>query len=281
MKQITITNQTTNDQFNLYDNYGDTILRDFQGFEYATVNYSIDDIAGITGSVYINSKFGRRRFTVTGDLIGTNVFANRRLLANALRQTGQMKLISFTTYDDLQLQCEAEIVRMVNPYNHKVHTFMLELVAPDWRFYSQTEKTYRFAMASLQGGVGIPTAIPMSFDLSTNPSNNVELVVENSGSEYTEPIFQIYGSGTNFYVGNETTGNSFSLATTLTDDDIVIIDTKNRTVIKNGSINLYSAFSGDFLQLGVRQSRLSFIVESGASVNTQLYVSFRDAYTGI
>ncbi len=120
---LTVTEQLDNNSFSFYDNKFGTIMRSFEGFEYASVRDSIDDVAGEYGAVYITSKHGRRVVSWGGDLLSDvnyTVFQRRMLLSKALRQTGMMKLIKFTTYDGLELQFEAEITKYLNAYNHSV-----------------------------------------------------------------------------------------------------------------------------------------------------------------
>lgn len=281
MKNLTIIEQQDWNFFTFYDNALGTILREFDGFEYADVRESIDDVAGPYGSVYINSKFGRRRVSIQGDLVSSDVYSKRRLLSKALRQTGVMKLVKFTTYDDLHLQFECEVVKVLNPYTHKIHTFLIEMIAPDWRFYSQTESSYDVGQTIVQGGASIPTPIPMPIGLSVSSSTDVSNIITNNGNETTDPIITITGPGTDFLVRNEATEQEFTLETTLVGGDEVVIDVKRRTVVLNGVTNLYGSLVGDLWSLIPGQNELRFLVSSGLTVDTNLNVSFRDAYSGI
>jgi len=140
MKQIKITDQDTALDFTFYNNSGGTIIRQFDGFEYPEVLTSIEDVAKQNGAYYSNSKFGRRRLSFQGDLVGTDKFEQRRDLLAVARQLGQMKLFEITTYDDLLLRFEAEIIRLTMPYTHQIHSFLFELEASDYRFFSQSDQ---------------------------------------------------------------------------------------------------------------------------------------------
>jgi len=282
MKRITITEQSDNNSFTLYDNNLGSILREFEGFEFADVKYSIDDVAGPYGSTYITSKFGRRRLSLKGDLVGNNIFENRRLLFKALRQTGLMKLFTFTTYDDLNLQFEGEVVRMINPYTHKIHEYLIEIIAPDWRFYSQTLKSFDMSQTVIQGGAAIPAIIPMSIPLNTDPETQVNNIVTNEGSEITDPIFTITGPGTGFTIRNETLDKEIVLSTVLADNtEQIIIDVKNRTVETEIGGNIYPDLTGEFWSLIPGENELRFFVGTGLTPDTNLNISYRDAYGGI
>lgn len=282
MNSITIFDQQlVLNKFTFYNNALGTILREFEGFDYPEVRTSIDDIAGTVGAIYINSKFGRRRMGITGDLIGTDVYEKRRQLVKVLRQTGSMKLLQFTTYDDLPLQCEVEVVSYKNPYTHQIHTFLIELVAPDYRFYSQTETTVNIGRSVLLGGGSIPTAVPMSLPLSAASELGVNTIVTSIGTEQTDPIITIYGPGTNFTLRNESIDAELLLTLTLTSEDSVVIDIKNKTVVKNGVTNVYTNASGDFWSIQPGENDLTFLVQSGFTTDTLLEIKYRDAYGGI
>lgn len=282
MKQLTIIEQRDNNEFTFYDNYLGTILRKFDGFEYATVVDSIDDISGPYGAAYVNSKFGKRQVTIEGDLVDEDVYAMRRLLSKAIRQTGVMKLWKFTTYDDLNLQFECEITKVTNPYTHQVHTFQIQAIAPDWRFYSQDLHTFDISQTLVRGGLSIPSDMPMSFSSPSSNDTAVSNIVENAGNEDTDPIFTITGPGTNFIISNITAGKTFTLSRTLSDSDVVVIDVKERTAILNGVTNVYDDLDGDFWSLVPGENEIRFLIESGIDVSlTNLNISYRDAYSGI
>lgn len=281
MKQITIIEQQDNIQFTLYDNMRGSILREFQGFEYPSVRESIDDVAGPYGSVYVTSKFGRRRASIEGDLVGSDVYQLRRNLLRALRQTGVIKLIKFTTYDNMELQFEAEVVKLVNPYTHTIHTFLLELVAPDWRFYSQELINEEIVQSSIQGGGVLPGKVPYAIPLQTTGETQLDNILENEGNETTDPVLTITGPGNGFIIGNLTVDKQLTFNRALSEDDVVIIDVRRRTVVLNGITNVYPDLSGDFWSLVPGENEIRFFVQSGLTTATKLEVSYRHAYSGI
>jgi hypothetical protein len=140
MKKIEIINQTTNKSFTFYDNGDKTILRDFEGFEYSDVKHAIEHVSGQPGAVYVTSSFGARRLTISGDVVGEDIYETRRDILEVLRQDGRLKLIKMETYDGLELQCEVEVIRVTSPYTHTIHSYLIEFIAPDWRIYSQELK---------------------------------------------------------------------------------------------------------------------------------------------
>lgn len=272
-----------NDTFTFYNNAAGTILNRFEGFEYPSVIASIDDLSGPYGSTYITSKFGSRRFSISGDLVSADVFNLRIELLKAVRQTGVIKLIKFTTYDNRLLQTEAEVVKMVNPYNHSVHTFLIEMIAPDYRFYSQTEKNLPVSTSFLGGGVSIPfPEIPVSIEADVeDPEGGVHFLT-NEGNAPTDPVFKIYGPGTDFALHNIATDEVINIDTTLVEGDVLVINVKERTIVLNGTDNLYSAFSGDFFSLIPGENETRFFISSGfVDGTTRMEAIYRDAWDGI
>lgn len=283
MKQLQIIEQDSGDNFTLYDSSNDTFLRLFAGFEYADVITSIDDVAGNYGSVYITSKHGRRRLSVTGEMLSTTVFTKRRELLKALRQTGIIKLLKFITYDDIEMQCEAEVVKLTFPYTHQIHSFLIEFVAPDWRFYSQSVTSQIMPISLVSGGADIPFPyIPVDISGSLSGAIDEESNIINLGNEVTDPVLKIYGPGTHFIMTNLTTNQTMVLDSTLVEGDVVEIDVKNRSVALNGTDNLYPDLTGDFWSLIPGENQIRFFVTSGSVAGDTLFeVVYRHAYSGI
>lgn len=280
MKQIKIVDQENGNNFIFYD-VGDngTILREFEGFEYPSVLSSVEDVASNIGAVFVHSKFGRRRLSWSGDIVTSDVFSIRRQMLTPMSQNGRLLLLQFTTYDDLDLQCEAVIESVRNPYTHMVHTYLIEAIAPDWRFYSQDLVTQLMSPTVIAGGTGIPTPIPMS--LSDAGEGELENEITNDGNEQTFPVLTVSGPGTGFTITNTETGESFYLDITLNSTQQIIIDSKARTVVRQNGQNAYSFFEGDFIMINPGSNLFTFLVDSGSTEDTSLEVEYRHAYRGV
>lgn len=260
MKTLKITDSQTTENFTFYDTQrsNGAILRTVDGFEYPSVRASIEDVAGRKSSVYVNSKFGNRVLTITAYLFGTDAvscFLRRRQLMEVIRQEGYMKLIEFTTLDNIALRFEAEITKLVAPYSKVNKPIMLDLIAPDWRFYSQTESTDTM----LPGGV---------------------TVISNGGTEKTDPVLEITGPANSIQVSNLTTGESFTLSENLTAGQVLTINMKEQTVVLGSSTNKFSIFSGDFFVLEPGNNSIEFLATSTTGA-TKIDVIYRDAYLGV
>lgn len=262
MKTLTIIDQDDSSQIILEDNGDTTIMREFEGFEYAEVRSVIEDIAGKQSAAHVTSKFGRRTVSVAGDIVGENVFTTRRSLLGLLRQTGNMKLVKILTYDDLALQFEADVTKFVAPYNHQVQSFLLEFTAADWRFYSQT--------------------------LHSNESADELQTITNAGNERTEPVFKIYGPFTSAEIINLSNSESMTIeygVYGVEDGDYIEVDCLNRTVLLNGdpltpAFSAFNAEDSDFFSILPGDNILDFQT-TGDGANTKLRTEWRDAYNGI
>lgn len=176
-------------------------------------------------------------------------------MLKVLRQSGAMKLLKFTTLDDLTLQAYIEILSVRHPYSGLVRPFLIEMVAPDWRFYSQTE-------------------------VSQNIVPSVSEVVTNSGNDVSQPVLRIHGPITMATIQNLSTGEQADITYTLINGEYIDIDTLNRTVELDDGTAIFSAFSGEFPKLEPGDNTISLLV-TGGDGNTSLDVIYRHAYNGV
>lgn len=278
MLKIKVIDKLNNQEYEFNDNSENCVMSGFQGFDYPDIKSAIADIPGEIGSALIASSYGRRIISWSGELIGSDVFAERRDMLSALRQSEAKKLIKFTTYDNLELQCEAAITRVDSPYNHKIQAFLIQATAPDYRFYSQILHEDSMSESQIEGGTAIPTPVPIDFDGSQEAGG---LEVENEGNENTPVSFIVKGSGEGFTVRNDTTQRQFRINYAIGVGDEIVIDTANKTVMLNGTYNIYSALEGYFWELIPGTNRIFFIADSGADENTLLTLQWRDAYNGV
>lgn len=223
-----------------------------EGFEDPDRRVVVEDISGPASAIYITSKFGRRPLSWRGILSG-DVLSQRRNLTLVTR-LGNLKTLKFTTCDDVAVQTEVEITKVLMPYRQGRQPVLIEAVAPDWRFYSQTEHT--------------------------NDSASAEQTIENLGTEATDPVFVIEGPFTAVTVRNLSSGESFTITETITTGHWIEVDVANRTVKYDGDTSIYSSFDGEFFRLIPSDNVIQFD-PTGDSGATSLVTTWRDAYVGI
>lgn len=253
------------------------------GFEYHSLRTVIEDTPNREGSTHISTKAGRRIFSWEGVISGSsqdNWLTRRRNLIKVL-QTDGLKTFKITTDDSLELQVDAEISDFVMDQPQEFISYgryFIQMVAPDYRFFSQDVNESTTGPTSSTGGTAIPTPVPM--DLSTT-TGTPRLVVNNSGTVRTDPTFRITGPGTTFVVQNITTSEQLNYNATLSSGEFVDIDIKNRTALQGGSTNVYGNVTGDWWDLEPGNNTIHFNAVSGTDANTLLRVQHRDAYNGL
>lgn len=249
-----------------------------EGFEFPTTRDVFLDLPDQPGTLYINSLPGRRILSWKG-LIKTDIQENRRLLAAACIP-GSLKTIQFSTCDGLDLQAEIEVTKLLAPYSKFRSIYMIEAIAPDFRFYSQILNSESTGITEASGGMPIPGAIPAPIPGGAS----LNFVLTNFGNYSTKPVFTIRGPGTNFIVQNVDTGEKFNLNLTLLTNETVVIDTSDNSVLK-GNADFFGLVvrdpAGHWVTLRPGTNRLVFNAETGVDANTRLTVDWRHAYGGV
>lgn len=265
MKNVQLINGT--DTFT-FENIGSP-----EGFEYPEARVSIEDVAGDKSAIWINSKAGRRRLSFQSVID----YSDRTDLQKVLR-LGNVKVLKFTTCDDIALQSEVEVEKLTMPYKQGRQVALLELVAPDWRFLSQTEHEYETPETVISGGMSIPATIPFDLAEGEGPDG---YGVTNAGNDYAEPIFLINGPFLSCVVTNVTTGETFTITDTLQSDESIEINSVDKTILKNETENAYSTMtSGNFWRLAPGYNVIQFTAV-GEDVDTLLTITWRDSYIGV
>lgn len=272
MKNIRITNNNGK-----FVEFSGSEIGTLEGWEYPSVINVLQDIAGDRSPTYISSKRGRRRFSLTA-LKVPFTFEDRAYMLGVLGQDGNMKLLEFTTLNDLTLRCYVEILDVKIPYHGTSKPVMVEMVAPDSRFYTQSLYNVYTGVTLPGGGASIPATIPMSFNYA---SGNTRPVIIPTGNTSVPPTFIIQGPGTTFVVQNISTGKKFNLNTTLTSVEHITVDTVNKTVIKGTNTNVFGVFDGDFFDLVIGNNEIHFNAISGSSATTKLSIQYRGTYEGL
>lgn len=154
----------------------------------------------------------------------------------------------------------------------------------DYPYFLGEETDESQGKTELTGGavaIPAPVAAPLAMAFgSGSPSD--PLSVTNAGNAPAFPVFTITGPGTDFTVTNATTGETFTIATTLTASQSIVIDTWLKTVTRNDGSSLRGDFEGDWITIPGgptgNSNTIQFSIISGDDVNTALQTVFRDTY---
>lgn len=156
--------------------------------------------------------------------------------------------------------------------------------------FEANEQVYWEALSAISGSHGIgeiqtwgPTVLPL---VLTDSSVFTSFEIDNVGDVEAWPLWQIDGPGNTIILENESTGKITSLPITLALGEFVNIDTRPRhkTVIKNGTTNIYSLLDKTVgsslwpLQSGSNQIKLQM---NGATGISLISIQFTPRYEGL
>lgn len=119
--------------------------------------------------------------------------------------------------------------------HHRYFTVQVQFVCYDPMIYSGSAESVTNIGVPTGGGAEFPLIFPITFASSGSSGT---ATAYNNGNIPSAPIMTITGVLTNPLIRNVTTGESFQLTHTSGVGDTIVIDMKNRTVVKNGSTNL-------------------------------------------
>ena len=253
MKSIKVTDVENTKSYTFLNDVEDgCVINAIKGFEYPQSIVIVEDIASDDGAIAISSKFGRRVCSFIANL-NADILNQRHLILDALRQTSYLKKIEFTTLDDIALQFYAYVTKFSGDYKTYANQLLVELTAPDFRFYSQTET---------------------SVEIAANGSENCE----NTGNENTNPTITIDGPAATVNMSDSTTGFEFDIVEAIADGEQLVIDMKEKTVKLDG-VDSFSMFDGDFFKLEPGDNSIDFVT-TGGDAGTKATIKYRNAYNG-
>lgn len=108
----------------------------------------------------------------------------------------------------------------------------VQLVATDPRIYDATETALTTGLAAVSGGVGFPVTFPVGFG---SGGTGGTVTATNSGGFATDWTATISGDCVNPVIENLTTGQLLSFAITLNLGDTLVVDSKSRSLVLNGT----------------------------------------------
>lgn len=200
-----------------------------------------------------------------------------KLIATVLTQGPQA--LKLTKSNGVQVQIDiksANLTGDITADSPQATAMMLECETEYPYLMSQT-LTSVTANIFQGGGMAIPMGIPMNMG---NGGAN-ELVVTPNGTIDAFPTFTFTGPLINPSLSNLTTGKILNLNTSLaSSSQSVTIDTFNRTVLLNGSVNYRQYVSGDFWTLMAGANVVHLTAAAYNALGTCL-ISYRDHYVGL
>lgn len=260
------------------------LISRLEGFDFPEIDIDIVSRGSWHGARLGRYKYDRRIMSIEIEIWGSNASdfeTKRRQLELALRLTGGLKTVKFTTRQGLNLQFDAILnSKFSAPYKKgAVITCIarVEFVAPYPFLVAQSAQTPELPIFE-GGGFAIPFDIPL--DMS-NTESETSIFVTNNGNAIAFPTIRIYGIIENPSIINNTTGEGISITYTLEGvDDYIDIDLYNRTAVLNGATNIKQHVTGDWFALMAGSNELR-LTASSSGTGARAVVTFRDSYLGI
>ena len=214
------------------------------GLDFPLIRLTKYDKPGEHGSIIQTQFYGGRPIILTGRVSGatpTQYLQNRRKLTNLQSiildslNNAQPVLLSFTTLDNLALQCyvyASDPIQIVDKsLNHG--NFTIKLFAPDPNLYDQSLQLSTISMPA-GGGATYPVIYPITYA----PVTGGNVTVTNSGNSYMSPLVTFNGPLTTPFINNLTTGQVFKINVALIAGDTMVVDMASKTMLLNGNNGL-------------------------------------------
>lgn len=229
-------------------------------------NYKMRNI-GISGLIYGNSIAAFEQ--AKNDFVGAFTFRNALKQLKLTNQNDVVYTADVIISDSADIQISEQPDTILHCY------FTLQLTAPDGLLYSETSQTVEGSVTTITGGTAIPATVPLS--LAGGFTNSIS--VNNQGNTPVYPTsIRITAPGTNFTITNQTTGETFTINTTLTGSDYIDVYPKTKEVYKNGATNMYQYFTGTWFKMENGSNIITFSVASGSTSSTKLQINWKNGY---
>lgn len=251
------------------------ILQEVQGLEMPLVRLPRYNLPGQSGAFISNALYGERPIKIRGTINAPDnnlntYLTNRTTLINNLSflyDTGNRPIARTFSVTLINGQTLTAGVYVDTPLQMKFsenqvgyEEFFITLVAPDFNLYSQTPIVTTIQMP-VQGGVPIPTAIP----LSLAPSSGGMATINNIGALPAQPTIRLVAPLDTPYIINQTTGLFMELKTNLAiGQNDIIIDCANQIITQgNNNITGIQSVDSNFWNLLSGNNLIGFNAASG------------------
>ena len=160
---------------------------------------------------------------------------------------------------------------------HRIDALPIEITCPDPIIYDSVENIVSQTLPRVVSGGTFPVTFPMSF----GPTSGGALLCNNKGNYKTMPKFTIKGPVTNPTVTLQSTGEYFTLNTTLSASDQIVIDMAAGTIVLNGTTTRYGVVAPGSTWFSLKPGANSVRVSStdSAYVDALFTVNYRSAWS--
>lgn len=280
------------------DNTNGVKIYNMAGVDSVEIRTSEDYLTGTDGGAIWEQFYGMRTITLEGSIVGddaSDYFAKKAQLVEAFSLNGE-KDLTITRWDGTHRKIPARTIGMPDIAERRDEpstycTFQVQLRCPT-PFFQDDGFTSTIDISGVGGyPVGQWTEVEEEdgeFDTTTGmpietpvPFTNDFVDINVLGQVNTNPVYEIHGNITNPSVRNITTGQFFSVNTTVSNGEILTVQLQDgvTSARKNGA-NMINFFNGHFIPLvpGVNTLRLTGSTFSGG---VKCDVTYRNNYLSL
>lgn len=257
-------------------------LEEISGFDMPSVRSNVEALPEADGAVAGNAYFGARSVTFSGLIANVNAAERNQLVVNLQRVARALRgdvLLKSTASGLPAMQAAARLEQPLRITGQGMaKRFLLSLVCPDPRLYSQAEHTGT-ASGAVQAGAAFPWAFPVDFGDDTG--STIAVSVTNAGNFATPPVLVVTGpAGADFEIEGGNDQSIYVDDIALSAGESVTINVAARTAVKSDGTNVYAyvRFPGSTWWLLEPGSTSVRLWANGTSGATSLDVIHRDAW---
>lgn len=241
----------------------------------------IQERAEAHGSFTFSGFMQHREITISGDMHSpTNFYGNVDSWRQAFRPRIDDVPLYFRLGDAISHMVWAKPTKRHFPtdvdFSRGLMKWTVQFVCGDPRIYSEAERTNSFTPAQSTTGIDFSLDLPTNFGGFTLPAVGGVL---NAGVFPTPWVARIDGPAINPKIVNVNTGEHTELLIELGPNDYIVVDSKEKTVMLNGTASRYDVLPENNvwwdIQPGEQDVRL---LAGGRDSNTNLTLTWRDAW---
>jgi len=261
------------------------LLQSFNNGSFPATVYTRSKRGGFQGNKMPTPTFASYQLVINLTIIGlsfSDLVNQRQALFKTLGLVHSMgvQTLVITRSNGINLQIDIKTIEVTGDMttDDGLMSNVQVTLNAEYPFMMSTIPTAQDVLLYNGGGMSIPMGVPL--DLSHNPSGVVSLT--NNGNYAAYPVFTFVGPLHHPTITDQTTGESFALATDLaTSGDSIVVDTYNRTVtiLPSGNVGRQLA-SGVFWTVPVGIISVALTTTNGGDVG-KCTISYRDTYLGV
>lgn len=252
------------------------------GISRVDIRRSEDFLTSGDGGNIWERRYGMRIINLGGEIFSddiTEYYEKRNEMLAAFQKDSDDELLTITTSDGLSKAIYAKVVEVPDfreepgELANARYATVLKCQNP---FFQDTEATSVTVSPGVSGGTMVSSPVPSPVGMAGGVA-----YITNNGDVVNTAKFTITGLIVNPSVFNMTTGEQFTIETTIGASDILEIyqDTQGFHVLLNGGTNYYQYFTGVFPGIAIGSNAIQF--SGSSSSGATLTIEYYSYYLGL